>query len=119
MASNASVALLLEDEPLISIDVEETLEEAGFAVTTVMSCRDADDWLNMCRPDVAIVDIELKDGPCTRVVERLIAADVPFIVHSGEHLSTYVGTPFARGLWLSKPAEPGELADAARALIAA
>ena len=119
MARNASVALLLEDEPLISIDVEDTLEEAGFAVTTVMSCRDAGDWLNTCRPDVAIVDIELKDGPCHSIVERLIEADVPFIVHSGEHVSTYVGTPFAHGLWLSKPADPGALADAARALIAA
>ncbi|UXN76213.1 hypothetical protein N8D56_27515 (plasmid) [Devosia sp. A8/3-2] len=39
MASNASIALLLEDEPLISIDVEDTLEAAGFAVTTAMACR--------------------------------------------------------------------------------
>lgn len=119
MANNASVALLLEDEPLISMDVEVTLEEAGFSVTTVMSCRDAEAWLNMCRPNVAIVDIELKDGLCAGVVERLIESDIPFIVHSGEHPSAYVGTPFARGVWLGKPAEPSVLANAARALATA
>lgn len=41
MPGNAAVALLLEDEPLIAIDVELALGEAGFAVTTVASCAEA------------------------------------------------------------------------------
>ena len=63
------------------------------------------------------VDIELTDGPCRAVVERLIDSDIPFIVHSGENLSMHVGTPFAHGRWVSKPAAPGELENAVRALL--
>jgi DNA-binding response OmpR family regulator len=117
MASNASVALLLEDEPLISMDIEMILEEAGFAVTTVMSCQEASDWLANFKPDIAIVEIELRDGPCLGIAEWLVEADIPFVVHSGEPASMYVGTPFAHGRWMGKPAEPCELAAAARALL--
>jgi hypothetical protein len=37
MSGNAPVALLLEDEPLIAMDVELILGGAGFDVTTVTS----------------------------------------------------------------------------------
>lgn len=118
MASNASVALLLEDEPLISMDLELMLEGAGFDVTTVMSCREAEEWLDICRPDVVVVDIMLRDGPSDKVVEQLVEAKIPFIVHSGDHPSMHVGTPFAHGRWVSKPADGDELAAVARALLA-
>jgi two-component system, response regulator PdtaR len=119
MASTASVALLLEDEPLISMDLELTLGNAGFDVTTVMSCEEALDWLGMARPDIVIVDIELRDGRSDKVVERLVEDDIPFIVHSGDHPSMQVDTPFAHGRWVSKPAAPDELVQAARALLSA
>lgn len=118
MASNASVALLLEDEPLIALDIEAILEGAGFDVTTVMSCADASDWLDSCRPDIVVVDIILTDGPCHAIVEKLIEAHIPFIVHSGDHPSMHVGTPFAHGRWVSKPADGDELAAVALAILA-
>lgn len=117
MVSYASIALLLEDEPLIAMDLKAILEEAGFSVVTVVSCRDADDWLRMFRPDIAVVDIELRDGPCDRIAEQLIEDGVPFIVHSGDHPSTYAGTPFASAPWIGKPQQAGELASAAQALL--
>ena len=119
MTHNLAVALLLEDEPLISLDIELMLEDAGFAVTTAVSCKAAADSLATFRPDIAIVDIVLKDEPCLVIVERLIEAGVPFIVHSGDFASMHVGTPFAHGRWINKPAAPGALAQAARALLAA
>lgn len=118
MRGNAAVALLLEDEPLISLDLEQTLEAAGFAVTTIMSCEEADGWLAMLRPDVVVVDIELRDGRSDKIVERLVEDDIPFIVHSGDHPSMHVGTPFAHGRWVNKPTAPGELIGAVRALLA-
>jgi DNA-binding response OmpR family regulator len=117
MPSNASVALLLEDEPLIALDLEQMLEGAGFDVATVMSCKDADDWLSLCRPDIVIVDIVLRDGRSDQVVERLIEDGIPFIVHSGDHPGMHVGTAFANGRWVNKPAAPDELVNAARELI--
>ena len=118
MASNASIALLLEDEPLISMDLELTLGTAGFDVHMFMSCGEALDWLQMFRPDVVIVDIELRDGSSLAVVERLIEDGIPFIVHSGDHPSMHTDTAFAHGRWMSKPAPPDELVATARAVMA-
>lgn len=117
MRTSAAVCLLLEDEPLISVDLEMTLGAAGFCVTSVMSCEEADDWLQICRPDVVIVDIELRDGRSDKVVERLLEDKIPFIVHSGDHPGMHANTVFAMGTWVSKPAAPDELVAAARALV--
>lgn len=117
MAHLPLVALLLEDEPFIALDIELILGGAGFDVTTVMSCEDANDWLAICRPDIVIVDIILRDGPCHKVVERLVEDKIPFIVHSGDHSSMHVDTPFAHGRWVSKPADDRTLVGAAKALL--
>lgn len=45
MDKKMTVALLLEDEPLIAIDIESELTEAGLSVFTVMSCAGAEEWL--------------------------------------------------------------------------
>jgi DNA-binding NtrC family response regulator len=89
MPTNAAVCLLLEDEPLISMDLEMTLGAAGVDVTSVMSCEEANDWLEICRPDVVVVDIELRDGCSDKVVQRLVEDNIPFIVHSGDHPSMH------------------------------
>ncbi|MET0440078.1 MAG: response regulator [Devosia sp.] len=117
MTKNVTTALLLEDEPLISMDLEATLADAGFDVVAMMSCSDAVTWLDGNAPDVVIVDIMLRDGSSDAVVERLIEDAVPFIVHSGDHPSMHENTPFARGTWVSKPAEGDELVRTARRLV--
>lgn len=109
------VALLLEDESLISMDVETTLFDAGFDVHCAMSCKGALDWLDLHRPAVVIVDIILRDGRCTEVVSRLLTAGIPFIVHSGDQRSAQVGTPFEFGAWVSKPSDSNALVQAANA----
>ncbi len=53
--------LLLEDEPLIAIDVEDLLHRAGWTdVATFSSCNDADEWLKANTPTLAIVDPHLR-----------------------------------------------------------
>jgi DNA-binding response OmpR family regulator len=103
---------------LIAMDMELTLAGSGFAVTTVASSSEAQDWLARHRPDVVIVDIELRDGPCNDIVERLVQDNIPFIVHSGDDPAAHAGSPFANGRWINKPSDPGELVSAARSLLA-
>ncbi|MBU1334249.1 MAG: response regulator [Alphaproteobacteria bacterium] len=62
MSAKAFLALLLEDEPLIAMDMELLLQGAGLDVTTVASCEEANNWLEVRRPDIVIVDIMLRDG---------------------------------------------------------
>ena len=117
LAGKSALALLLEDEPLIAIDLEQMLKAAGFQVATVMSCAEAEEWLAAQKPDIVIVDILLRDGPADKVVERLVDADIPFVVHSGDHPSQHAGTPFEHGSWISKPASEEDLIGVARTLI--
>lgn len=109
MHSQTRTALVLEDEPLIAMSVEDDLRAAGFAIATVASCEDAHAWLDSNRPDVVVVDIALRDGPSHAVVERLVSNGIPFVVHSGDVADALVGTPFERGIWLSKPSLPEDL----------
>lgn len=108
-------ALLLEDEPLISMDVEATLGLAGFEVASFSTCREALAFLHLSTPDVVIIDIELRDGPSTEVAELLLRREIPFVVHTGTSPSTHASGPFARGTWVSKPSGPEDLVSAVRA----
>ena len=117
MAEAAIRALLLEDEPIIAMDLEGGLGLEGFDVTSLMSSAKANDWLDRNRPDIAIVDIALRDGPCRSVVARLLEAKIPFVVYTGDYPSLHVGTPFAQGMWVGKPAAPDRVLAAVRAAL--
>jgi DNA-binding response OmpR family regulator len=111
------IALLLEDEPLISMDLEATLEKAGFEVVTIMSCADANAWLEDHCPAVAIVDVQLTDGSCHDVVGKLHGLSVPFIVHSGAYASEFTESVFAKGTWMGKPSASADIVQTARQMV--
>jgi DNA-binding response OmpR family regulator len=80
-----STILILEDEPFIALDLEETLVESGHQDhVTLSTCKDASAWLDAHTPAAAIIDPRLSDGICTTVVRRLSDLGVPFVVYSGE-----------------------------------
>ena len=109
--------LLLEDEPLIAIDVEDLLHRAGWTdVTTFSSCNDADQWLKANTPTLAIIDPQLRDGYCTGVARTLSDRSVPFILYSG-YCSADLHIEFKAGILLPKPAEPEKLHAAVTSLI--
>ena len=67
-----STILILEDEPFIALDLEETLVESGHQDhVTLSTCKDASAWLDAHTPAAAIIDPRLSDGICTTVVRRL------------------------------------------------
>ena len=111
-----AVALLLEDEPLIALDVEDALRSTGFDVVTVGSCTQADAWLLVNTPTVAVIDLELVDGECRNAAEQLYRRGVPFIVHTGREKSPSTDGIFEHGHWLAKPAASDALALLSRAL---
>ena len=111
-ATFASSVLILEDEPLIAMDLEDAVEKIGFAsVTTLTRSEDATVWLESNCPTLAIIDIQLKDGPCVEVAETLDKRAVPFIVCSGAE-RWEIHKAFRKGIWLPKPCDPVRLIDA-------
>jgi DNA-binding response OmpR family regulator len=101
--------LILEDEPLIAMDHDVHAEAAGFRVVTILSsCADAHDWLRSNTPTVALLDVRLRDGPCSDVATLLRNKGVPFVVCSGSSKED-ADPVFRHGLWVSKPCIPDEL----------
>ena len=63
------------------------------------------EWLKTRRAEVAILDIDLRDGSCELVAMRLVDLGIPFIVFSGSSPSDETIDPvFLKGRWLQKPA---------------
>jgi DNA-binding response OmpR family regulator len=76
--------LVVEDEALIGMALEAFLEDAGFRVAgPFMSNAQALAWLEDHTPDVAVLDVLLKDGPCTSLVRALRRRSIPFAIYSG------------------------------------
>jgi CheY-like chemotaxis protein len=80
--------LIVEDEPLIAMMLEDFLESLGHDV--VATCESLEDALEKVETggfDVAIIDVQLKDGKRVwPVADRLAAAGTPFIVATGGHV---------------------------------
>ncbi len=110
--------LILEDEPLIALDLDYVLENAGFKTTVCTTLAEAMEWLTARSPRTAILDIQLKDGPCTAVASLLHNRSVPFVVCSG---AGKLDAPeiFSRGTWLAKPSDDASVLNAIHGAIQA
>lgn len=96
--------LLVEDEALIALNEEDILTEAGFAVTgSFDTCSAALDALDHQTFDVAVLDVSLRDGPCTELARRLRERGTPFVIHS-VHRPGLAEPEFADAPWIEKPA---------------
>jgi DNA-binding response OmpR family regulator len=66
-------------------------------------------------PDVAVVDIFLKDGECDEVAEVLVARGVPLVIHTARRSATSDNHRiFLKGIWICKPSDPSELTGAVK-----
>lgn len=117
---NECNVLVLEDEALIAIDIEMTLEEAGHR--NIIVCHSAEDALaqiDRAKPQIALLDVNLGKGQTSiPVAERLHDLGVPFFFLSGYTEAT-VSLP--EGLKtvkrMSKPFQNAELVAAVQAMI--
>jgi CheY-like chemotaxis protein len=96
--------LIVEDEPLIAMMLEDFLETLGHDV--VGTCESVEEAMDRVRAggfDVAIIDVQLKDGKQVwPVADRLAEDGTPFILATGGHVEPppqqHAGAPV-----LSKP----------------
>jgi CheY-like chemotaxis protein len=114
LADYLKTILIVENEPLIAMDVESMLNALGAArVHHALTCRDALDWIDGNHPDIAILNLHLRDGPSTIVAERLADRTIPFVIYSGDtHASSDQGDLIAQAVWITKPCTQDELVDA-------
>lgn len=101
--------LVVEDEVIVGLDLVQVFGDFGATVHgPATSVREAMTQLDRKPIEGVLADVNLSDGEITPVLERLAAARIPAIIHSGGVL------PFNREAFpqmpvLTKPASPKAL----------
>ncbi|NBJ09299.1 response regulator [Microvirga arsenatis] len=104
--------IIVEDQALIGMSLEAFLEDAGYAVAGVfMSKAEALRWLEGDVPDIAVLDIMIRDGTSLEVARTLRTLGVPFAVYSGLPSSADCPAEFKGVPWLEKPVSRETLAE--------
>jgi DNA-binding response OmpR family regulator len=108
--------LLVEDDPLIALDIADTLRAAGARVFSAASVREALAMLDGLSLSAAVIDYRLGDGTADDLCERLTEMGIPFVIYSG-----CIEIEGACNKWgiISKPAAPATLVAMVVALLPA
>ena len=96
--------LIVEDDPIIAIDFEETI--LGFGVKTVRTAANVAKALEMIAeraPDFALLDVGLIREKSFAIAERLEALKIPFIFITGYGADVRLPPAFADRPRLPKP----------------
>lgn len=111
--------MIVEDQALIGMSLEASLEEAGFAVEgPFMSNAQALRWLENDAPDIALLDIMIKDGTSIEIARELKSRGIPFAIYSGLPQKKD-GPPELQNVpWLEKPISRETLAATLEELLA-
>ena len=115
-SQDATSVLIIEDEPLIAMDIEQMVESLGHSVTGVARThKEAVELFNQRRPGLVLADIQLADGSSgiDAVNDMLRSASVPviFITAFPERLLT--GERPEPAFLVTKPFQP----DMVKALV--
>ena len=98
--------LIVEDEPLIALDIATEFERVGALVAHTATLKEA---LNLIEADglsAAILDHGLQDGDSTKLCERLADRGIPFVIYSGYGR---LDGACSKGVKVDKPVHPAFL----------
>ena len=96
--------LIVEDDPIIALDFEDTI--LGFGVKTIRSAGNVAKALGMIderAPDFALLDVGLVREKSFAVAERLDALKIPFIFVTGYGVDVRLPAALANKPRLPKP----------------
>lgn len=116
------IVLVVEDEPLIRMEIAEELAERGFVVLEAANAREAIDLLG-ARPEIQILftDVDMPgdmDGLMLAAAVRHRWPPIKIIVTSG-HRSLSVRDLPPDSRFIGKPHDPNVVASAMREMMAA
>ena len=110
MAALPNDVLIVEDDPLIALDFEDTI--LGFGVQTVRTAGNVAGALEMIAdraPDFALLDVGLVREKSFAIAERLDVLKIPFVFVTGYGAAGTFPAEFARRPRLPKPYSAEEL----------
>ena len=95
--------LIVEDEPLIALDIRRSFEAAGARVVVMRTLQTALAAVEDPDLSAAILDHVLGKDDSSQLCERLKERDIPFVIHSG--YSNLEGA-CSDGVEIDKPTPP-------------
>jgi DNA-binding response OmpR family regulator len=107
----AAKIIIIEDEPIIALDLEDLIREAGFEIAGVATRLDkALTMIEHTNFDAAILDANLH-GLSSQAARALTLKRLPFIVLSGCSLKQKKAS-FPDAHFIQKPCKPDQLISA-------
>lgn len=104
------LVLIVEDEPLIALDLHEVLRSAGASILAATNIKDALELIACAQICAAIVDIDLGGQDCSSVCASRTERSIPFMFYTG-YSSAAALTTWPLAPTLSKPAVTGTMVD--------
>jgi DNA-binding response OmpR family regulator len=95
--------LIVEDEPVIALDIGEALKSAGARVVMAGTLPEALSVAEEPNLSAAVLDHGLMDGNSSQVCARLKERDIPFVIYSG---FGKLDGACSSGVLVDKPAHP-------------
>lgn len=112
--------LVVERDMIVGLSLAEDLLDLGFRVSgPFISAEDALALMPLDPPDLAIVDVSLRDGSGTMTARALAERAIPFVLFSARDSRETREAEFAATPWVDKPASTERLLEALNASIAA
>jgi DNA-binding response OmpR family regulator len=106
--------LVVEDEPLIAMDIAVEFQKVGAQVVQTSTLKEALTLIEADGLSAAILDHALQDGNSNELCERLTERRIPFVTYSGY---SHVEGACTKGSVVEKPAHPGVLVTTVAALL--
>jgi DNA-binding response OmpR family regulator len=109
--------LIVEDEPLIALDIHAALSAVGASIIAATSGAEALELVRMAEITVAVLDINLGDRDCSAVCRALTQRKIPFLFYTG-HPDAGLLTQWPDASMLIKPAQTSVIVARVAALVA-
>ena len=107
--------LVVEDDPIIALDVASSLTVAGAIVLgPAYTVSQALELIDRSPVDAAVLDYRLEAETASPIAHRLVAMEIPFLFHTSSSSSPALAHPGV--LIIDKPTRPGQLVAAVNAL---
>lgn len=110
------VVLVVEDEPLVSLNLVDVLSAAGAQVVCAKKAGEAIQSVERFKVTAAVLDINLGDHDCAAICQHLRERGIPFLFHTGYSapLEGWSTVPVVK-----KPATSHQMTEAVERLCAA
>ena len=109
--------LIAEDDFITALDIAQSVEAFGGEVLgPVATVNDGLTLVNRSQPDLALLDVQLRDGFVTPLAAALDRMDVPFALVTGYQGKELERMPLKHAPRLSKPYRHSDLARTAELL---